>query len=130
MTAALASIGLAMSFTHAQESDGSAKAISDQPATALPLAPGKPRINGPRIFGVRPGAPFLYTIPATGARPIEFAAEALPAGLKLDAATGQITGKVPEPGEHMVILRASNGLGSVEKKFRVVVGDRIALTPL
>ncbi len=27
----------------------------------------EPRINGPRVYGVRPGKPFLYRIPATGA---------------------------------------------------------------
>jgi hypothetical protein len=34
-----------------------------------PKAPATPRINGPDIFGVRPGNPFLYHIPATGERP-------------------------------------------------------------
>jgi len=33
-----------------------------------PPAPATPRINGPTIFGVRPDAPFLYTIPVTGDR--------------------------------------------------------------
>ena len=32
-----------------------------------PPAPATPRINGPRIYGQRPGRPFLYTVPATGA---------------------------------------------------------------
>ena len=34
-----------------------------------PKAPANPRINGPRVYGVRPGTPFLYRIPATGLRP-------------------------------------------------------------
>src|SRR4030042_4044316 len=50
----------------------------------------EPRINGARIFGVRPGSPFLFTIPATGERPMTFAVEGLPDGLAVDAATGQI----------------------------------------
>ena len=29
-----------------------------------------PRINGARVFGVRPGPPFLFTIAATGERPM------------------------------------------------------------
>ena len=37
-----------------------------------PKAPPEPRINGARIFGVRPGHPFLFTIPATGERPMTF----------------------------------------------------------
>lgn len=31
-----------------------------------------PRINGANVFGVRPGAPFLYLIPVTGKRPMTF----------------------------------------------------------
>lgn len=40
-------------------------------------------INGAKVFGVRPGSPFLFTIPASGDRPMTFAADNLPAGLKL-----------------------------------------------
>ena len=29
----------------------------------------EPRINGPRVFGVTPGKPFIYRIPCTGVRP-------------------------------------------------------------
>jgi alpha-galactosidase len=35
-----------------------------------PAAPATPRITGPNIFGVHPGAPVLYAIPATGRRPL------------------------------------------------------------
>lgn len=108
---------------------GTATAKAAAPAILTPPAPPTPRVNGPGVFGVRPGAPFLYTIPATGQRPITFAAEALPAGLTLDSATGRITGALASPGEHTVTLRAKNALGEAEKKFRIVVGDRIALTP-
>ena len=94
-----------------------------------PKPPETPRINGPSIFGVRPGNPFLYRIPATGARPMEFSVESLPAGLQVDAKTGQITGSLKEPGEHIVTLRAKNALGTSEKKFKIVVGETIALTP-
>ncbi|HTY86459.1 MAG TPA: putative Ig domain-containing protein [Candidatus Acidoferrum sp.] len=94
-----------------------------------PPAPDTPRINGPDIFGVRPGSPFLYAIPATGARPMEFSADHLPRGLKLDAKTGRITGKLKKPGAFNVLLRAKNARGSAERSFRIVVGDQIALTP-
>jgi alpha-galactosidase len=93
-----------------------------QPAAA-------PRLNGPAIFGVRPGHPFLYRIPATGERPMEFSVVGLPAGLTLDAKTGQLTGALAQPGEHTVTLRAKNVHGLAEKKFRIVVGETIALTP-
>ena len=91
-----------------------------------PKPPATPRINGANIFGVRPGSPFLYRIPATGDRPMEFSADGLPTGLSLDAATGQITGSIKEPGKHTVTLKAKNSKGTNEKKFRIVVGDDIA----
>ena len=49
----------------------------------------QPRINGAKVFGVRPSHPLLFTIAVTGRRPMEFAAEGLPAGLKLDSANGR-----------------------------------------
>ncbi|MEI8290425.1 MAG: putative Ig domain-containing protein [Verrucomicrobiota bacterium] len=88
-----------------------------------------PRINGPKIFGVRPGSPFLFRIPATGERPMAFAAENLPTGLSLDANTGIITGSLNERGTFDVTLVASNALGVAKREFRIEVGDRIALTP-
>lgn len=94
-----------------------------------PPAPRTPRINGPSVFGVRPDSPFLYSIPATGERPMTFGASDLPAGLKLDPDTGHISGKLANAGEYTVTLRATNALGTAEKRFRIVVGDKIALTP-
>ncbi len=89
-----------------------------------------PQINGPRVYGCRPGRPFLYRIPATGDRPIRFSARKLPKGLKLDGATGIVTGSAPRKrGDYMVTLRAANSHGSAERKFRIVVGDTLALTP-
>jgi alpha-galactosidase len=88
-----------------------------------------PRINGARVFGVRPGSPVLHTIAATGQRPIKFAAEGLPKGLHLDAATGRISGVLKEPGTHEVVLSACNDAGTCQRALRIVVGDKIALTP-
>src|SRR5208283_2320754 len=67
-----------------------------QPVILTPPAPDTPRINGPDVFGVRPGSPLLYTIPATGDRPMTFSVKNLPAGLKLDPQTGRITGSLPK----------------------------------
>lgn len=44
-----------------------------------------PHINGPKVYGCRPGHPFLYRIPCTGERPMQISAAGLPASLKLDA---------------------------------------------
>jgi alpha-galactosidase len=106
----------------------SASPVNDR-IILTPPAPETPRVNGPSVFGVRPGAPFLYTIPATGRRPLSFSVGDLPAGLDLDPATGRITGTLASAGRHTVTLRARNELGLHEKKFRIVVGDNIALTP-
>jgi alpha-galactosidase len=95
-----------------------------------PAAPRSPRINGASIFGVRPGHPFLFQIPATGDRPMKFFANDLPDGLALDAATGLITGIAPaKAGDYHVTLRAENALGAARKEFKIVVGNQIALTP-
>ena len=101
-----------------------------EPAVVLtPKPPRTPRINGAKIFGVRPGSPFLFTIPATGDRPMNFAAENLPAGLRVDPRNGQITGVLQEKGEYVVTLRAANPLGSAERALKIVCGDQLALTP-
>ena len=41
----------------------------------------QPKINGPRLYGARPGKEFLYTIPASGARPMQFEVKNLPKGV-------------------------------------------------
>lgn len=94
-----------------------------------PKAPATPRINGAKVFGVRPNSQFLYTIPATGERPMTFGVENLPKGLKVDAKTGQISGVIKKAGEYVVTFVAKNNLGEAKRSFRIVVGDKIALTP-
>lgn len=89
----------------------------------------KPRINGAKIFGARPGSPFLFTIAASGERPMEFSADGLPEGLTLDGASGRISGVLRQPGEHVATVRAKNAHGVAERKLRIVVGNKLALTP-
>jgi alpha-galactosidase len=108
---------------------GEAALATVAPYILTPPAPATPRINGADIFGVRPGSPFMFTIAATGNRPMAFSAEHLPRGLKLDSQTGRITGRLKKKGDFTVTLRAKNSLGAAEKKFRIVCGDQIALTP-
>lgn len=101
----------------------------EEPYILTPKPAATPRINGTKVFGVRPGSPFLFTIAATGDRPMEFAAEGLPAGLKLDRKTGQITGKLTKKGEYEVVLHARNARGQTKRDFRIVCGPTIGLTP-
>ncbi|HVU08999.1 MAG TPA: putative Ig domain-containing protein [Verrucomicrobiae bacterium] len=99
------------------------------PASLTPPDAPSPRINGPSVFGVRPGSAFLYTIPATGDRPMRFDADGLPKGLTLDPRNGQITGELDHARSYQIVLHAANDKGAAEKTFRIVVGDKIALTP-
>lgn len=94
-----------------------------------PPAPESPRINSSKVFGVRPGSPFLYNIAATGKRPMTFSADGLPKGLTLDAQTGFIRGRVKKAGTYHVKLYATNSLGKAERNLRIEVGEKIALTP-
>jgi alpha-galactosidase len=88
-----------------------------------------PRINGARIFGVRPGSPFLFTIPATGTRPLDYAVIDLPKGLFVNEHSGQITGMLAEAGTYHVTFVVTNPVGRAERDFRIVCGDTMALTP-
>ncbi len=89
----------------------------------------EPKINSAKVFGATPGNPFLYTIAASGERPMQFSAENLPEGLALDANTGIITGKVSKRGSYHVTLNAENKFGKTSKNLKIVIGDSIALTP-
>jgi alpha-galactosidase len=110
-------------ITKAQDVDTLSKYI-------LTPKPGPaPRINGPKVFGVRPGHPVVFTIPATGDRPMTFSATHLPKGVKLDAMTGRLSGSVAKPGKYVVTLRVKNKTGETSRSFTIVVGETIALTP-
>ncbi|HEV2330506.1 MAG TPA: putative Ig domain-containing protein [Verrucomicrobiae bacterium] len=104
-------------------------ASADSPEIRTPPAPATPRINGPDVFGVRPGHPFLYHIPATGQRPMEFSADGLPSGLTLDPATGDIRGSLDKTGTYRVVFHAKNAVGTGDKKFKIIAGETIALAP-
>jgi alpha-galactosidase len=88
-----------------------------------------PRINGAMKAGVRPNTPFYYPVAVTGVRPMNIQAEGLPKGLILDAETGIISGIPAETGEYSVKLTASNSYGNAERILKIVVGDKLALTP-
>ncbi|WP_114781882.1 putative Ig domain-containing protein [Botryobacter ruber] len=89
----------------------------------------EPRINGPKVFGVRPNHPIVFTIPASGERPMTFSAKKLPKGVKLDPKTGWLSGAIAAPGTYVVQLEAKNASGKVSRDFKIIVGEDIALTP-
>ena len=98
-------------------------------APVTPWDRGAPAIHGPRVHGASAGAPFLYAIPATGERPLRFAAEGLPEGLQLGAATGHLAGSLRSEGESRVLLRAENRHGKAEWELTIACGRGLALTP-
>jgi alpha-galactosidase len=128
---AAALLGLAIASTSILAADAPAEKSGPDLSSRIltPTAPPTPRINGARIYGQRPGRPFLFTIPATGDRPLVFSADNLPPGLKLDEKTGRITGTVSNPGEFKVTLHAKNDKGADEKSLKIVIGDTLGLTP-
>lgn len=89
----------------------------------------EPKINGPKIFGVRPGHPILFTIPASGAKPITYSATKLPRGVKVDSKTGKISGSINKTGEYNFTLHVKNRSGESKRSFKIIVGETIALTP-
>ena len=123
--------GIALVSTQAAPAQtAAATATNSEEAVILtPKPPATPRINGAKVFGVRPGHPFLFTIAATGDRPMTFSAKGLPKGLALDSATGHITGSLEKKGTYSVTLGAKNALGSTNRAFKIVCGPIIGLTP-
>lgn len=93
------------------------------------LYQGPPVFHGAKITGNYPGTDFLFTVPATGERPIAFFAKDLPKGLNLEAGTGIIRGKVNEPGTYKVKIVAGNAKGKTEQEITIEIGDKLCLTP-
>ncbi len=127
------------SFDHADWADarirysGAAPVVlkpAKEEAVILTPKPGpQPRLTGPRVFGARPGNPFLHRITATGEKPIIYQAKGLPPGITLDAKTGILTGSIAAKGTWQVTVGASNARGSSSRTLKIVGGDAIALTP-
>ena len=103
--------------------------LTEQQGILTPQPSPAPRINGARVFGVRPGNPVLFTVAATGDRPMAFTAKRLPQGLTLDPRTGILSGMVAAPGSYDIALTAENAKGKAARTLRLEVGERIALTP-
>jgi len=131
--------GDGVTYDHADWADAKFEYAVDPPVVfALPKVapyvltpkPGRgPRINGPKVLGVRPGHSVLFTAAATGDRPMRFSADNLPEGLTLDPSSGRIAGKIDAKGEHAIVLHAHNDHGEATRPLKIVVGDIIALTP-
>jgi alpha-galactosidase len=102
---------------------------SDGTGVLTPPPGPAPRINGPAVYGCRPGNPFIYRIPCTGERPVRFTSEGLPASLNVNSENGLITGTAPPKGTYVVTLKASNRHGVAGGSLRIQSGEKLALTP-
>jgi alpha-galactosidase len=99
------------------------------PRMTVPAADNRPQIHGPRVVGATPDRPFLFRIPATGARPMRFEADGLPPGLTLDGAKGVLSGALQQEGKWRTTLRVRNRNGLCARPLDIVGGDMLALTP-
>ncbi len=131
--------GDGINYDHANWADAVIHMKSGSPRVIMPPVekpyiltpkPGPvPKLTGAHVFGARPGNPFLFTVTATGDKPITFAAKNLPNGLVIDPSTGKITGTVGFPGTFKTTVSATNKLGTDSRDLRLVIGDTINLTP-
>ena len=93
------------------------------------LFSGVPVFHGARIVGNYPNTPFLFAMPVTGTRPIQYSVVNLPKGLSLDEQTGFISGNIKIAGEYTVTLVAINQYGKTTEDLKIVIGDKLCLTP-
>lgn len=104
-------------------------AQEETPYILTPKPSDKPKINGAKVYGQRPGKPFLYKIAATGKEPLTYDAANLPSGLSINKKNGIISGTVNEKGEYTVAVTVKNKLGTAKENIKFVIGDLLALTP-
>ena len=117
-------------ITYSGNKPSFAGAFSQQAFILTPKPTDSPRINGARITGASPAKPFLYSVAATGKRPMTFSSEGLPEGLALDQKTGIISGNVGVEGEYSVKITARNVVGTATRTMKIVIGkNKLALTP-
>ncbi|MGI9277057.1 MAG: putative Ig domain-containing protein [Endozoicomonas sp.] len=87
------------------------------------------RINGSRAFGVRPGSPVLFKVPAVGLGALVYTADNLPEGLQINAENGVISGAITEQGEYACTIHVRDDSNEVQRELLFVVGENICLTP-
>lgn len=99
------------------------------PYILTPAIKKEPRINGAKVFGVRPWSPFLFKVAATGEAPLKYYAKGLPDGLTMDSANGLIKGVIRKKGEYIVNLFVKNAIGLATRQLKLVCGNTLSLTP-
>lgn len=80
-------------------------------------------------YGCSANKPFMYLIPCSGDRPIQYSAVGLPHGLHLNRKTGMIIGTVHHKKIYHVMLTAKNAHGISHREFTIKSLGLLALTP-
>ena len=97
-------------------------------AKAAPFS-GAPTVTAPSVLGATTGKPFLYRIPALGARPMTYDITGLPEGVTLNGAV--LSGVIRQDGQWQLTIRAANKEGVCERSVRLTAaGDNALRTPL
>ena len=122
-------LGIATSIQAAITSPDTSLTTREEKIIAAAKPAAAPQFHGAPIAGIHPGTPLIYTLSATGERPMTFSIRSLPRGLKLDADTGIITGSLAKPGEYKFKATAQNAAGKTSTEIKIVCGDTLALTP-
>ena len=108
----------------------SPESFSRQLGVLTPADDGRPRINGPALYGVRPKKQLLYRVPVSGERPMKIVVEGFPEGTYFDEKRQQLRGVTPaRKGDYPLVIRAKNAKGETKREFLLSVGDKIGLTP-
>lgn len=121
-----------ISYRYSFTENTTQKATSKQdflPYILTPLPGDAPQINGAKAYGVRPNSPFIFKIPATGKKPLQYSVENLPPGFTVNPDNGVITGKLSRSGDYTVTFVVTNALGTAKRNFTIKCGDLLALTP-
>jgi alpha-galactosidase len=88
----------------------------------------QPIVRSPTVLASRPGTPFSHRLRVEGSGPFRFSGS-MPGGLSLDPDQGVIQGRTASPGEYSLSVLVENEGSSTRWDARLVVGDRLALTP-
>jgi alpha-galactosidase len=121
-----------ISYTYSFTENSTNKSISIKqwlPYILTPKAGAAPKINGAKVYGVRPNSPFIFKVPATGKKPLQYSVVNLPEGFVINPANGVITGKLSRSGEYKMTFVVKNAVGVDKRDFTIKCGNLLALTP-
>jgi alpha-galactosidase len=99
------------------------------PYILTPAPSLKPKINSPKIFGIKPGSPLMFKIAATGKKPLTYKLLNSTKDISIDKNTGILSGMFLKTGEYALQIEVSNSLGKANQHLKIKVGEQLSLTP-